>query len=255
MTKLCRPFFAALLACLALVSPLRAQEKAGQVSFATGFVVSTDGHVVTTYHSIKNREQLLVGPIGTNRFLVAQVVRTDERKDLALLKTRLTTAPLRIAQWSGVPVGLEIYAIGFPQPRFQGITRKITQGLINGDRTTSGENGYFQFSAEIQKGNSGGPVLGPDASVVGVVRAKLDALTVAERTKDLTQNVNYAIKSSTLLAFLRESGLSVPAHTLDLRTHLRPYEIYRRASGAVVLIIGRNKATPAPRGIEIAPQP
>lgn len=252
-----RHFIVALLAWLACCGIASAQEKLNQASFGTGFIVSKDGHVVTAYHNIKDKEQVLIGPVGpagSNRYAIAQVVRTDDKKDLALLQTKLTGNALRISPWSEVPIGLEVYAIGYPQPRIQGISRKITQGIINGDRTETGNDGYFQFSAETQKGNSGGPLLAPDGSVIGVVCAKLNALTVAEKTKDLPQNVNYAIKSSTLLTFLAESGLNVPVNSLNLRTHLRAYEIYRQTTGSVVVVIARNKSS-AVGSIQIAPKP
>lgn len=250
-------FIAIFFACLTGIGIAGAQEKLNQASFGTGFIVSKDGHVATAYHNIKDKEQVLVGPIGpagSNRYVIAQVVRTDAKKDLALLKTKLTGNALRISPWNQVPIGLEVYAIGYPQPRIQGISRKITQGIINGDRTETGDDGYFQFSAETQKGNSGGPLLAPDGSVIGVVRAKLNALSVAEKTKDLPQNVNYAIKSSTLLTFLQESGLNVPVNSLKLHAHLRAYEVYRQTTGSVVVVIARNKSSAA-NGIQIAPKP
>lgn len=244
----------ALLIWLASLGSACAQEKLSQASFGTGFLVSNTGHVVTTYHTIKDKDQVLVGPIAANRFMVAEIIKTDEKKDLVLLKTKLTGHALRITPWNEVPIGLEIYAIGYPQIRIQGISRKITQGIINGDRTESGDAGYFQFSAEIQKGNSGGPLLAPDGSVIGVARAKLNALSIAEKTKDLLQNVNYGIKSSTLLEFLRESGLPVSISTLNLRTQMRAYEIYRQSADSVLVVIARNRATPQPAGIQIAPR-
>lgn len=258
MNRYRHSYLAALLAWLAMANAAFAQEKLNQASFGTGFLVDGDGHFVTAHHNIKDKDQVLVGPIGSagsNRFVVAQIVRVDAAKDLALLKTKLTGKPLRITPWNQVPIGLEVYAIGYPQIRIQGISRKITQGIINGDRTETGDAGYFQFSAEIQKGNSGGPLLAPDGSVIGVVRAKLNALSIAEKTKDLPQNVNYGIKSSTLLAFLKESGLPVSTNTLNLQIKMRPYEIYRQASASVYFVISRNKSTATPDGIQITPKP
>ena len=60
----------------------------------------------------------------------------------------------------------------------------------------------FQFSAEVQKGNSGGPLIGPGGTIVGVVQSKLDALKLSKTTDDLTQNVNFATKSAVLLKFI-----------------------------------------------------
>ena len=220
-----------------LALPCKAQTST-QITFGTGFVVAP-GYVVTANHVIQGRSKIMLGPVGAGKLVQAQVVKADEKMDLALLKADVPGSALPISQWSEVPIGLEAFAIGFPQPRLQGISRKITQGIVNGDRTESGDNGFFQFSAEIQKGNSGGPVLAPDGSVIGVVRGKLNALTVAERTKDMPQNVNYAIKSSTLLHFLQDAPVRPMVNSLDPRVHGRAYEIYRRTSGSVLLVVGR----------------
>lgn len=228
--------------CLAL--PARAEAPAGKAasSFGTGFVVSGEGHVVTAWHVIKDRKEVLVGPLGGNRWGRATVVKVDVENDLALLKGPRIGRPLEIADWAEVPVGLEVYAIGYPRPRLMGLSKKFTQGIVNGDRHDSGDEGFFQFSAEIQQGNSGGPVVAPDGSVIGVVQRKLDALKVAERSRDLPQNVNYARKSPALLKFLRDNGVAVGTRRVDLTVNPRPYEVFRRAEAGVVAVVARDQA-------------
>ncbi|MDD5367285.1 MAG: serine protease, partial [Gallionellaceae bacterium] len=148
---------------------------------------------------------------------------------------------LAVAEWSDVPIGLEVYAIGYPRPKLMGLSKKITQGIVNGDRHESGDEGFFQFSAEIQKGNSGGPVVAPDGSVIGVVQRKLDALKLAERSRDLPQNVNYALKSSVLLRFLRDGGVDIKARRVDLTVNARPFEVFRRVEDSVVAVMAIDK--------------
>lgn len=236
------------LALWLLASACWAQTK-NLVSFGTAFVVA-HGYLVTANHVVHGWNNVLVGPVGANKLVPAQVVKADPKLDLALLKAEVPGAALAVTAWHEVPIGLEAFVIGFPQPRLQGITRKITQGIVNGDRSETGDGGFFQFSAEIQKGNSGGPVLAPDGSVIGVVRSKLNALNVAERTKDMPQNVNYAIKSSTLLQFLRDSPVKPAVYPFDPRVSGRAYEIYRRTSGSVLLVVARN---PQPGVVNAAP--
>jgi serine protease Do len=235
------------LAALLVQAPAQAQAQTQtetqnkvQLSFGTGFAVTDDGYFVTAHHVIRDKAQVLVGPVARNKWRVAQVVKVDPKRDLALLKARLPLPGLPLAEWRGVPIGLEALVIGYPQPRFQGLSKKITQGLVNGDRNEAGDEGYFQLSAEIQKGNSGGPVLAPDGSVIGVVRAKLNALSVAEKTKDLPQNVNFALKSAQLKHFLDEAGLTVQVREPDLQANSRPFEVFRATQESVVAVIGRN---------------
>ena len=60
----------------------------------------------------------------------------------------------------------------------------------------------FNLAQKFKKGNSGGPLIGPGGTVVGVVKSKLDALKVSSISQDLPQNVNFAVKSSVLIKFL-----------------------------------------------------
>jgi S1-C subfamily serine protease len=61
---------------------------------------------------------------------------------------------------------------------------------------------YYQISAAVQSGNSGGPLLNEQAHVLGIVSMKLNVTEVEKLTGDLPQNVNFAIKSSQLVGFL-----------------------------------------------------
>ena len=76
----------------------------------------------------------------------------------------------------GVPAGMDVVTIGYPQVAIQGLTPKITKGIVNSSTGLRDDKNSFQFSAEVQKGNSGGPLIGPGGTVVGVVQSKLDAL-------------------------------------------------------------------------------
>jgi len=212
-----------------------------EASLGTGFLISTDGHVVTAWHVIKNKQRVYVGPITGNKWKKARVIKLDEKNDLALLQvSNLSRPPLELAEWADVPIGLEAYSIGFPIPKLLGLSRKMTQGLVNGDRTESGDEGFFQFSAETQKGNSGGPVFSPDGLVIGVVQKKLNALKIAERSKDLPENVNYAIKSASVIKFLEGTGVPVNIKKINLNTNLRPYELYRQKHEAVLAVLAKN---------------
>jgi len=242
-----------LLASFLLAGAGHAQDKD---AVGTGFFVSNAGHIVTAFHVIRGRSQVLVGPIGPAErkvWRVATVLKTDEANDLALLQARLERPPLPIAPWTEVPVGLEALVIGYPQPVVQGLSKKITQGIVNGERSESGENAYFQLSAEVQRGNSGGPVLSPDGLVIGVVRAKLNALSLAQKTGDIAQNVNFGLKSSRLIEFLQAAGVPLQIQKPNLALQPRPYETFRKAEASIVAVLARNpeagaSGAPDPRG-------
>lgn len=227
----------------ALALPAMAQTTpASNLSMGTGFVVA-DGLMVTAAHVLRDKDSVWVGPMEAKRWLRAQVVKVDEQHDLALIAVKLDAPALSLARWSDVPNGLEVFVVGFPQPRLQGLSKKITQGLINGnrsDRNESFDSGYFQFSAEVQQGNSGGPIFSPDGLVVGMVQKKLNALSVAEKTNDLPVNVSYGLKSSEIVNFLAGTPAQANVSSLSLRTLLRPYQVFAQHQGSIFAVVGRK---------------
>ena len=241
-----RAFFPAVMATfLAFLPAMQTKAQttaANNFSIGTGFVVA-EGYMVTAAHVLRDKDSVWVGPIEPKRWLRAQVVKIDNQHDLALIAIKLDAPALSLARWSDVPNGLEVFVVGFPQPRLQGLSKKITQGLINGNRSDRNESfdaGYFQFSAEVQQGNSGGPILAPDGLVVGMVQKKLNALSVAEKTNDLPVNVSYGLKSSEIVNFLVGTPAQASVSSLSLRTVLRPYQVFAQHQGSIFAVVGRK---------------
>ena len=92
----------------------------------------------------------------------------------------------------------------------------------------------LQLTAPIQPGNSGGPLLDLSGNVVGIVSARLNELAVAEATGTLPQNINFAIKSTSIRDFL-------DAHRIDYSvaesyTKLDPADVGEKAMKSAVMI-------------------
>lgn len=224
-------------------SPL--PQAGNQINWGTGFMVGP-GYVLTALHVVQGRSSVLVGPITATRWVSAALVQSDPALDLALLKARLDFPVLSLAPSNDVPRGLEVSVIGYPQPKFQGLSKKITHGIINGYRGESQNDrdiGLLQISAEVAKGSSGGPVLAPDGTVIGMVQRKINAQKIAEQTQDLLVNVNYALRSSQIIAFLQSGPVAPKVQPLSLATVLRPYQLFEQTQASVVAVIGRNTAS------------
>lgn len=264
--------FALLLLCLgAWTDPARAQPAAPAIApapaaskssatanfWGTGFVVG-EGYVITALHVVNGKTGLLVGPDGANRWVAAELVQSDASLDLALLKARISAPVLSLASSANLPTGLEISVIGYPQPRFQGFGQKITSGIINGyrvEKQNAQDVGLFQFSAEVARGNSGGPVFAPDGTVIGMVQRKIDAKKVAEKTEDLLVNVNYALRSSQIIKFLQAGPAAPRVQTLALATVLRPYQLFEQSQASVMAILGRGRVDKTDTQAEETPLP
>jgi S1-C subfamily serine protease len=214
-------------------------EKREDVAVATGFFVSDAGHLVTAWHAIKQRPKLSVILPGRRR-VEAVLLKSDPAKDLALLKVAAITSYLYVSHSDGVPAGMDVVAIGYPLISVQGLNPKITRGIVNSSSGIRDDPFSFQFSAEIQPGNSGGPLIGPGGTVVGVIRSKLDALKLSQLTNDLAQNVNYATKSSLLIAFLRGTHAIAGTRPLDPEAPMRPTRLYAELKDAIVPILSES---------------
>ena len=96
---------------------------------------------------------------------------------------------------------------------------------------------YFQISVPLQPGNSGGALCDAEGRVVGVVAAKLDERLAFKTSGSLPENVNYAIKSTYLLALLE--SLDLPQNTLAANTNVPVSSdaARKRAQDSAVLVL------------------
>jgi serine protease Do len=133
--------------------------------------------------------------------------------DLALL-----SAPVRSRTWIAIGDGVEaqlgqrIAALGYPYFGQFGTALNMTAGNVSALTGIGDDPDTLTISAPVQPGNSGGPLLANDGTLLGVVVARLDGLRVAEQTGSLPENINYAVAGPALLGFLREEGVSLPRH-------------------------------------------
>ena len=210
----------------------------------TGFFVTTDGYLLTNYHVVDKAYRIVVKV--QQETYEARLIKNDSINDVALLKVSGTFKALSVASSRTVRLGDPIFTIGYPNPDIQGIEAKLTRGEINSLAGMQDDPRYFQISAPLQPGNSGGPLVNQDGNVVGVVTARLDDLKALKSTGSLPQNVNYAVKSSFAVAFL-ETVPDVTAKLLEPHAspERRSQDIIKDAQDATALILvfcerGRN---------------
>jgi 2-alkenal reductase len=149
-------------------------------SLGSGFVIDTDGHIVTNHHVVEGAEQIEVA-FASGARVYATVVGTDQDADLAVLDVEVPPEQLTVVELGDsdlVQVGQQVVAIGNPF----GLAGTMTVGIVSGlgrtlssDRA-SGEGRFsapdiIQTDAAINPGNSGGPLLDLTGKVIGVNRA------------------------------------------------------------------------------------
>ena len=134
----------------------------------SGAIISKDGLVVTNYHVVADVSELAV-TTNDNQIFSAQVLGTDEERDIALLRIeseRKDFPALSFGDSDKVKVGQMVFAVGNPF----GLSGTVTQGIISArDRHLSdSQMDYLQTDTVINPGNSGGPLVDIHGKIVGV---------------------------------------------------------------------------------------
>jgi S1-C subfamily serine protease len=177
------------------------------VSSGTGFVVAP-ARLLTNQHVVKGCTGMRVRTAdGTE--LAAQVTASDEERDLALLTVQGSDPgpPLSFRSGPAVRRGEGVVTYGFPLAGLLSSGPTLTTGEVSALTGLRDNQGQFQISAPVQPGNSGGPLLDHAGHVMGVVVSKLNAQRIARSIGDIPQNVNFAVKGTEALEFLRSHGV------------------------------------------------
>lgn len=146
-------------------------------ALGSGFVISEDGFIVTNNHVIAEADEILVeffpGDGQPKKELVAKVIGTDEKTDIALLKVE-ASGPLKYVKFGNSDVArVGDWVIAMGNPLGQGFS--VSAGIVSArDRALSGTyDDYIQTDAAINRGNSGGPLFNMEGEVIGVNTAIL----------------------------------------------------------------------------------
>ena len=136
-------------------------------SLGSGFIIDSDGYVVTNHHVIKDADEIIVR-LKDRRELKATVVGSDARSDIALLKVEADNLPVvNIGSSSNLKVGSWVMAIGSPF----GFDHSVSVGVVSATGRTLPSESYVPFiqtDVAINPGNSGGPLFNLDGEVIGI---------------------------------------------------------------------------------------
>lgn len=153
----------------------------GDASFeasGSGFVISDDGYIVTNYHVISGASNVSVVIPGYGEPIEAEVVGTDSKMDIAVLKviTEEKLPHIILGDSDLLQVGELAVAIGNP---FGELAGTVTVGVISAlNREITIDSTVYtllQTDASINSGNSGGPLVNSYGEVIGVTNAKMNS--------------------------------------------------------------------------------
>ena len=154
------------------------------ISQGSGFVVRSDGAIITNYHVISGAEDIQV-KAGKEILPVEGIIYIDKENDLVILKAKAKALPaVRLGDIAKVSVGEKVYVIGSPQ----GLENTISDGILSGIREVDPKRKIIQITAPVSEGSSGGPVFNDNGEVIGIV-----TFLIKE-----SQNLNFAMPINVL---------------------------------------------------------
>lgn len=137
----------------------------------TGFVISSDGYLVTSYHVVNGADSVFIENQAGQRYRVKSIYR-DQTHDLAILKiadetfTSFGNLPYAFKS-SESDLGEKVYTLGYPR-----------EDMVFGEGSLSSRSGFegdttsYQISIPVNPGNSGGPLLDNQGNLIGVISGK-----------------------------------------------------------------------------------
>jgi len=217
----------------------------------TGFIVNSDGWIVTNAHVVESCDKASVPKMGTTtEWLI------DKQNDLAALRIAgakgRSALPLRA---SAPRLGDDIAAFGYPLKNILSDSIKVTTGNINSLVGLENDTRYLQISTPLQPGNSGGPVVDYTGALTGVATAVLGS-KFTDATGIVPQNVNFAVRSNIVEIFLQSRNVAFQRAAEGMPT-MSTADLSEKTSPSVVQILchGGQIEAPAPVATVAAEQP
>lgn len=167
----------------------------------TGFVLTTDGYFVTSYHVIEGADSLMIEKKDGTKLKVEEVY-SDQVRDLALLRVTDTS----FTGFGKLPysfkskesdLGEKVFTLGYPREDVV-----FGEGTLSSRSGVYGDTSSYQISIPLNPGNSGGPLLDDKGNMIGVISGKMLGVDGAA----------FAVKSAYLLTLLNQ----LPEHRLPM---------------------------------------
>ncbi|MCD7827634.1 MAG: trypsin-like peptidase domain-containing protein [Clostridiales bacterium] len=215
-------------------------------SYGTGFIVSSDGYIVTNYHVVSSATGVNITLYDDSEYK-ASIVGYEENNDIAVLKIEPETeiSCVTYGLSSNLSVGDTIYIIGNP---LGDLTFTFTSGIVSAlNRLIAADDGMtinmFQTDAAVNSGNSGGPVFNAYGNVVGIASAKyasssIEGLGFCIPIDDVSSMINEIIEKG-YVSGKPLMGISVYDTVTSTYGFLQSV---RSINGAKVAAVGTNSA-------------
>tara|TARA_B100001175_G_scaffold277027_1_gene252812 strand:- start:503 stop:1747 length:1245 start_codon:yes stop_codon:yes gene_type:complete len=168
-------------------------------SSGTAFFINNKGHLLTNYHVVQGCTLSKIS--YKNKDYDTKLIATDKTLDLALLKSDLIPKSFFTFSKNEAKKLNKVYVAGYPLGKGLSDDLKISSGIISSLKGFEDNSNEIQIDAPINPGNSGGPIINENGDLV--------AIAVSGLAKDLTEGINFGIKSSSAEIFLRTNKINI----------------------------------------------
>ncbi len=139
-----------------------------QIGTGSGVIINTDGYIITNNHVITNAQEISV-TMNNNKTYVADLIGTDPKTDIALLKidSNEDLPFITFADSDNAKIGEWVLAVGNPF----NLTSTVTAGIISAkarDLSGTSKQSFIQTDAAVNPGNSGGALVNTNGELVGI---------------------------------------------------------------------------------------
>jgi S1-C subfamily serine protease len=196
----------------------------------TGFYFNENGQLLTAAHVVQDCVKISVK--RDDKVLPGKVLARSNVVDAAVVDTGVPSqAFLRFRRDLSLELGEPVTNVGYPLQSILAATPNLTRGNVSAHGGITGSVGQFQFSAPIQPGASGGPVVSDGGEVLGITVGTLNAAALAKEGV-IPQNVNFALEARYATKFLQKNNLTFSS--VEANTHGDAHTANQAALAAVV---------------------
>ena len=173
-------------------------------SSGSGAFIDKEGRLLTAAHVVNDCIDLKVNQEG--ELYSADLLHSSKVIDVALLKADVlpkNTVKFRPSVRSDPVLGEQIFATGYPLADLLSPYPNLTVGNVSSLGALKGAKGIFQFTAPIQPGNSGGPIVSYSGEMIGMVTSSLNQRLMLSKGS-VAQNVNFGVGNGLIEKFLNK---------------------------------------------------
>jgi S1-C subfamily serine protease len=180
-----------------------------QAGSGSGFAATQEGHILTNHHVIDGCSEVLLFKNGKS--YITTLVTQDPNNDLAILQSDYKASKVYSLS-NEVYLSDDIFAAGFPFGRKISSAITINKGIISALMGPGDDISIFQIDADINSGNSGGPIVDRRGNAVGIAVSKLNAERAQEELKlgSTPEGFNFAVNSMMAIGLFRSQGIELP---------------------------------------------